>query len=98
MMSRRQPKTDGKVAPVEQETSKTKSSSEHVEDLERRLAMLGAVTTPEEPTPEEAKRDDPPPAFAVAPAAETKPTEIKGGKNALLVSLCHDDSKVPPHD
>jgi hypothetical protein len=83
MMSRPQPKTDSKVAPVEEEASKPKSPSEQVEDLERRLAMLGTVTTPKEPVTEEVKRDDPPPAFAVP---ESKPAEIKGGKNALLVS------------
>lgn len=103
MMSRPQPKTD-QVAPVEQkEESKPKTSSEHVEDLERRLAMLGSVTTPvEEPAaaPEETKQDDPPPSFAVAPVAETKPatTEIKGGKTALLVSSFRGNFRYPLHD
>jgi len=84
MMSRPQPKVapEEAAAPAE----KPKSSSEHVEDLERRLAMLGGVTTPEEPKADEAKRDDPPPAFAVAVAdTKTPTTEIKGGKTALLV-------------
>ena len=96
MMSRPQSKTGSKVAPVEEETSKPKNPNEHVEDLERRLAMLGTVTTPEEPVTEEVKRDDPPPSFAVA---ESKPAEIKGGKNALLVSrILTQNLDAAPHD
>ena len=87
MMSRPQPKT-GKVAPEEaaEPVTKPKTSGEHVQDLERRLAMLGSVTTPVQPVAkEEPKPEVPPPAFAVS-AAETKP-EIKAGKTALLVSF-----------
>lgn len=91
MMSRPQPKTGSKVAPVEEEASKPKSPSEHVEDLERRLAMLGTVTTPKEPVTEEVKRDDSPPAFAVP---ESKPAEIKGGKNALLARIMAAQEKA----
>ena len=98
MMSRSQPKT-GKVAPEEaaEPVAKPKSSSEHVEDLERRLSMLGSVTTPVEPVEKEEPKD-PPPAFAVS-AAETKP-EVKAGKTALLVSFFFLDffRYRAPHD
>ena len=91
MMSRPQPTGTSKVTPavtVEAET-KPKTTHEAVEDLERRLQMLGEVQAPD--LSQETKQDDPPPPFAlVPPQEETKAPEAApkgGGKTALLVSF-----------
>ena len=83
-MSRPQAKgSTEKVAPVEEKQQQPKSTHEAVEDLERRLAMLGSATTPAEEAKQETKQhDDPPPAFAIA---VEPPATAKAGKNALLV-------------
>lgn len=71
------------MAPVVEKEAHPKTTHEAVEDLERRLAMLGDV----KPVEEETKQEGPPPVFAVP--QETKAPEIKGGKAALLVSSLH---------
>ena len=59
-----------------------------VQDLERRLAMLGGEEAAPAPLVD---LQPPPPPVAVAPVAqvgtttEKKPAAVKGGKNALLV-------------
>jgi hypothetical protein len=110
MMSRPEPKAKGdKVAPVVEKVvhSQPKTTHEAVEDLERRLAMLGEVKPVEGNSKQETKRDDPLPAFTVPP--ETKAQEVKGGKAALLVSkvpscvkiscdMRHFSNRVKSHD
>jgi hypothetical protein len=88
MMSRPEPK-DSKVAPapVVEKVAPPKTTHEAVEDLERRLAMLGEV----KPVLEQTKQEDPPPPPpppASSVPKEAKAQEVKGGKAALLVRSC----------
>lgn len=71
------------------ESSNPKTATDAVEDLERRLALLGGVTSSDLPLSETEEA----PAFALLPPAATTPEDaavsigvpLKGGKNALLV-------------
>ena len=85
MMEKPRPKVEEeKAAPI-----KKKSAEEAVAELEQRLAALGgpspAAVVAEAPVTVQAQSPVAPP--AVPPAVE-QPKEVKGGKNALLVSKC----------
>lgn len=73
-------------APVVEKVAPPKTTHEAVEDLERRLAMLGEV----KPVVEQTKQEDPPPPPPPASSVpkEAKAQEVKGGKAALLVRSC----------
>lgn len=55
-----------------------------VEDLERKLALIGKAELPAKPAAEVK-----PPAPVPAPAAVPAAAKVQGGKNALLVSYCY---------
>ena len=80
------PVPDFAVSKVE--PTKKKSAKSTVEDLERRLAMLGAQEDPPPALPEPIDLLQPAPEAAApsAPEAAAKPA-VKGGKNALLVRV-----------
>ena len=85
MMEKPRPKVEEeKAAPI-----KKKSAEEAVAELEQRLAALGgpspAAVVAEAPVTVQAQAPVAPP---VAPPAVEQPKEVKGGKNALLVSKC----------
>jgi hypothetical protein len=64
--------------------SAKKTPQSAVEDLERRLAMLGDAAAAPALFPEQQQYDMKPPAVAAPEAQAAAP--VKGGKNALLVS------------
>jgi hypothetical protein len=91
MMSRASPENSVEEAPPAFATApetKKKTPQSAVEDLERRLALLGA----DEEQKAAAVAAAPPPPIASAPPAESSAPAaaaaavVKGGKNALLVS------------
>ena len=104
MMTKPEPtaetKTTSAVEVPKQETLKPKPPVGAVEDLERRLALLGGPTnTPAAPgamltenKKDIASKPNPSPAFTAPPAAQQASSTasnaaVKGGKNALLVRL-----------
>ena len=97
MMSKPRPTEDTKQSSSVKlpENSNPKTATDAVEDLERRLALLGGVTTSDLPPSEHSLpvTEDTPPAFAFLAPVATVPADttvgvgvpLKGGKNALLV-------------
>lgn len=85
MMSKPAPAVEEEASAPPSFAAPTSQKTSAVEDLERRLAMLGgedlkpaAVVAPTPPAPVVAP--------TTAAAAAAAPTAMKGGKNALLVS------------
>jgi hypothetical protein len=97
MMSKRRPIDETKQASSVKmpESSNPKTATDAVEDLERRLALLGGVTSSDLPLSE---TEEAAPAFALLPPIATTPEDaavsvgvpLKGGKNALLVRFDSD--------
>ena len=84
MMSKPTPEgaTEGAPAFATKPAAASDKKADAVQDLEKRLAMLGGTTSLQAPPPAM-----PAPQAAVAPpaAVEAPPAAVKGGQNALLV-------------
>lgn len=81
-MERPKPKEETQsVAP------KKKSAEEAVQELENRLAALGGPSAPAPAATDDDALGFAKPAAPPNPVSDSKP-DVKGGKNALLVSVC----------
>lgn len=83
MATMERPKAKEETQPI---APKKKSAEEAVEELENRLAALGGPSAPAPAATDDDALGFAKPAAPPAPAAEPKP-DVKGGKNALLVSV-----------
>ena len=86
MMSKPAPEASEEEAPPAFAAPPTAAKTGSVEDLERRLAMLGDAEETKKPAAPVVTDALQAPAAVQAPAAAA-PAAVKGGKNALLVSL-----------
>jgi hypothetical protein len=84
MMAKRAPETEEEAPPAFATAPALKKTPQSaVEDLERRLQMLGGSSAPPDVISTDDEEEKSPAAVAPAPAESAA---VKGGKNALLVS------------
>lgn len=89
-MEKPKPKVETQAA-----APKKKTAEEAVQELEQRLAMLGGPSAPATTAPEGDALGFATPAAPPAPPVEAAKPEMKGGKNALLVSSPRVDFANP---